>query len=102
MIRRPPRSTLFPYTTLFRSRQPHGLGQVGGVGDLVVSLFQSVPVGADGLGQELLHERLERVMRARERAEVLHLIDEAPELLRVGGARRTGARQVAQEAQEVR
>src|SRR5256885_5790518 len=23
MIRRPPRSTLFPYTTLFRSRQPH-------------------------------------------------------------------------------
>src|SRR2546421_7586939 len=39
MIRRPPRSTLFPYTTLFRSelvarrhaprdRRPHGLGQV--------------------------------------------------------------------------
>src|SRR6201986_5554919 len=24
MIRRPPRSTLFPYTTLFRSRQPEG------------------------------------------------------------------------------
>src|SRR5256885_7321775 len=24
MIRRPPRSTLFPYTTLFRSRQPGG------------------------------------------------------------------------------
>src|SRR3989442_10961064 len=24
MIRRPPRSTLFPYTTLFRSRTPHG------------------------------------------------------------------------------
>src|SRR2546421_9240599 len=23
MIRRPPRSTLFPYTTLFRSPQPH-------------------------------------------------------------------------------
>src|SRR5258708_18613611 len=29
MIRRPPRSTLFPYTTLFRSRGCH-LGQVGG------------------------------------------------------------------------
>src|SRR2546422_10722337 len=26
MIRRPPRSTLFPYTTLFRS-EPQGLGQ---------------------------------------------------------------------------
>src|SRR3712207_7945052 len=24
MIRRPPRSTLFPYTTLFRSERPHG------------------------------------------------------------------------------
>src|SRR2546426_7389664 len=24
MIRRPPRSTLFPYTTLFRSARPHG------------------------------------------------------------------------------
>src|SRR5690349_24203517 len=24
MIRRPPRSTLFPYTTLFRSREGHG------------------------------------------------------------------------------
>src|SRR2546430_9807159 len=24
MIRRPPRSTLFPYTTLFRSRHEHG------------------------------------------------------------------------------
>src|SRR3712207_8444919 len=25
MIRRPPRSTLFPYTTLFRSYEPHGI-----------------------------------------------------------------------------
>src|SRR5258708_12996505 len=25
MIRRPPRSTLFPYTTLFRSRNPRGV-----------------------------------------------------------------------------
>src|SRR3712207_7914447 len=31
MIRRPPRSTLFPYTTLFRSAEPHrGLGGEGG------------------------------------------------------------------------
>src|SRR5687767_15930361 len=27
MFRRPPRSTLFPYTTLFRSRDPQGLGR---------------------------------------------------------------------------
>src|SRR3712207_8388112 len=29
MIRRPPRSTLFPYTTLFRSRQRHAHREVG-------------------------------------------------------------------------
>src|SRR3712207_7221156 len=38
MIRRPPRSTLFPYTTLFRSdrtgrrRQPRGRGRRAGAG----------------------------------------------------------------------
>src|SRR3712207_7770746 len=31
MIRRPPRSTLFPYTTLFRSL--HGPGKFAGMGD---------------------------------------------------------------------
>src|SRR5215475_609653 len=30
MIRRPPRSTLFPYTTLFRFRQEHTAGPRGG------------------------------------------------------------------------
>src|SRR2546422_2812255 len=30
MIRRPPRSTLFPYTTLFRSLELHTLGVDGG------------------------------------------------------------------------
>src|SRR5260370_31094817 len=29
MIRRPPRSTLFPYTTLFRSDQPFSTAQLG-------------------------------------------------------------------------
>src|SRR5256885_2058988 len=33
MIRRPPRSTLFPYTTLFRSLPlGHGLGRISGRG----------------------------------------------------------------------
>src|SRR2546429_7304079 len=33
MIRRPPRSTLFPYTTLFRSVQQIGLDEIRPVGD---------------------------------------------------------------------
>src|SRR3712207_7908914 len=38
MIRRPPRSTLFPYTTLFRSvREQHRLA--GGEPELVPSIF---------------------------------------------------------------
>src|SRR2546430_9827814 len=35
MIRRPPRSTLFPYTTLFRSQAPWGVGLEWGM--LIVS-----------------------------------------------------------------
>src|SRR6202522_4626897 len=34
MIRRPPRSTLFPYTTLFRSVEGHCAGDLGGAFDL--------------------------------------------------------------------
>src|SRR2546427_3417112 len=34
MIRRPPRSTLFPYTTLFRSRRPSAAHPRGAVGDV--------------------------------------------------------------------
>src|SRR3712207_9299499 len=36
MIRRPPRSTLFPYTTLFRSLEREGLGYQP---DLIVLVF---------------------------------------------------------------
>src|SRR2546423_11987274 len=37
MIRRPPRSTLFPYTTLFRSHRPPGRARVGWL-DAAVSI----------------------------------------------------------------
>src|SRR5256885_6725288 len=46
MIRRPPRSTLFPYTTLFRSDQPRGdqrRGREGPVG--VPDLRQGLEAG---------------------------------------------------------
>src|SRR5947207_6906167 len=44
MIRRPPRSTLFPYTTLFRSlrgfgrRDPERVDLLGGVGMILLAL----------------------------------------------------------------
>src|SRR5256885_10688579 len=37
MIRRPPRSTLFPYTTLFRSRRYKAAMPVGGADELIAS-----------------------------------------------------------------
>src|SRR3712207_8356716 len=48
MIRRPPRSTLFPYTTLFRSavRQPEYLG-AGNMGELPEAPAQVAQARAD-------------------------------------------------------
>src|SRR2546422_8487581 len=58
MIRRPPRSTLFPYTTLFRSRERrrgHDRGHRWLAADLhpINQLFPVLPEGArDGVGAE--------------------------------------------------
>src|SRR5436853_2069440 len=46
MLRRPPRSTLFPYTTLFRSRIPQQRGGDGDEADVV----QHSPGGRSGPG----------------------------------------------------
>src|SRR2546430_9437120 len=54
MIRRPPRSTLFPYTTLFRSE--HALGEVGS--DRVVRALQQ-HVGAVAEPHEVALGRVE-------------------------------------------
>src|SRR3712207_6997150 len=51
MIRRPPRSTLFPYTTLFRSNGFGLGGRLGGLGWLLGNAFERVP---RGLGRLLL------------------------------------------------
>src|SRR5437868_13094627 len=44
MIRRPPRSTLFPYTTLFRSSAPHNAGPVNQGSYSVPSIHAEVRV----------------------------------------------------------
>src|SRR2546426_6896737 len=46
MIRRPPRSTLFPYTTLFRSSPPNGSGERGGVWHETPSVVRIHPAPA--------------------------------------------------------
>src|SRR2546422_330387 len=49
MIRRPPRSTLFPYTTLFRSDGAQALDQIDRVGPDIIVLDLNMP-GLDGYG----------------------------------------------------
>src|SRR3989442_7113546 len=50
MIRRPPRSTLFPYTTLFRSRKPvvRQVGECGEIGQDVVGALRRLAAEAGG------------------------------------------------------
>src|SRR5687768_17878930 len=70
MIRRPPRSTLFPYTTLFRSRgEPNpqrrqdapgdvGQAQIKGGGDHGVSAREAKRLGGEDLVQDRKSTRL--------------------------------------------
>src|SRR3712207_8464271 len=55
MIRRPPRSTLFPYTTLFRSEQP--LALLGGIAEEAAAGFRAIVARA--------HLRLQRWRRVK-------------------------------------
>src|SRR5256885_7615013 len=57
MIRRPPRSTLFPYTTLFRSLLVHGDGAARGQGHALGALGAELQVQAF---QRLLAEEEDR------------------------------------------
>src|SRR2546427_8192497 len=77
MIRRPPRSTLFPYTTLFRSQDtatPHpqqreaapgisGLDSIAGRGDCLAQTFAAVAASANrpsgfSLRAIIVHKRI--------------------------------------------
>src|SRR5687767_15625140 len=48
MIRRPPRSTLFPYTTLFRSPEARAVGDDRGAGEHGDPEDERAPEHADG------------------------------------------------------
>src|SRR2546430_5782454 len=75
MIRRPPRSTLFPYTTLFRSHR--GLAQVFlAAGDREAAINEYRSIIADG-GLEISDDRVAlSEIYAREKADIPRAIDE--------------------------
>src|SRR2546429_9430399 len=59
MIRRPPRSTLFPYTTLFRSRcvqrgtRPHRSRSLGIVRQVITARIHRLALGGEQFGVDL-------------------------------------------------
>src|SRR5216683_8012278 len=61
MIRRPPRSTLFPYTTLFRSQQP----DVVIVGAGIAGSALAISLAGSGYGVTLLEKSTVHVDRVR-------------------------------------
>src|SRR5690348_17984567 len=62
MIRRPPSSTLFPYTTLFRSRHARDRG------DVVANARRRIAIGdEDGANRAIVIEELGDVGRRRDR-----------------------------------
>src|SRR2546430_17112715 len=68
MIRRPPRSTLFPYTTLFRSLKEYSPGELGRIVGLdrmpEVKILRrklsqlAARKGSHALGQEIAQQRI--------------------------------------------
>src|SRR3712207_8958208 len=61
MIRRPPRSTLFPYTTLFRSREPRkGEGACGGARRPAARRIHVSPGGGLSSGRRLRRRTADR------------------------------------------
>src|SRR5258707_10787121 len=70
MIRRPPRSTLFPYTTLFRSIHPHSpgfqsLGDAVGTADITSPHRRCETI----LGVIALKDRIIFVLKGNDRSE---------------------------------
>src|SRR5256885_4705059 len=83
MIRRPPRSTLFPYTTLFRSVRPDVIRRPTAAGQGVVDLRWVINEGQPAIvnkieiaGNDVTHERVIRdaIDRKSTRLNSSHLV----------------------------
>src|SRR2546427_5010317 len=102
MIRRPPRSTLFPYTTLFRSRAPdlhgvhaRGLVALGREDDDAPVVHARIAVADDGR----LQGALDQVVLEQRHAPALGLVEHVEHILAVG---RADAAPVAQDRKSTR
>src|SRR5690242_21217634 len=73
MIRRPPRSTLFPYTTLFRSGQILGQRTAGLVGHRFTDKTVDPFCHAEFVGHEVVESHIDRADRKSTRLNSSHM-----------------------------
>src|SRR2546427_8596720 len=69
MIRRPPRSTLFPYTTLFRSSAPIGFDAISPHSEadfFAACALRTMSRSARRIGAEMMSNRSETLARSEE------------------------------------
>src|SRR5437016_12664019 len=98
MIRRPPRSTLFPYTTLFRSRCIVGNDWI----DASLGLAFSLPLFEQYRKNGLLQAELHHVPGVRGRCKgYLHLVERSEER-RVGKSVDLGGRRIIKKKKKKR
>src|SRR2546430_16156898 len=94
MIRRPPRSTLFPYTTLFRSGLATAVGGIQSSGSL--GTFPNVAVYLDDQSAQLPNRNLDIYAADLQRIEIL----EGPQGTLFGaGAQAGGGRYITNKAE---
>src|SRR6266853_7032425 len=75
MIRRPPRSTLFPYTTLFRSRRPVRQLSVDAVERLQLARDAHIPLGQVEAARHVAVHPCEKLL-ADQFQSVRHLLEQ--------------------------
>src|SRR3989337_4559209 len=77
MIRRPPRSTLFPYTTLFRSNLSYGQQKLVEFARMLMRdpTLVLLDEPAAGVNRTLLNDLLEAVRQLRERGKTVLLVE---------------------------
>src|SRR2546430_12268024 len=73
MIRRPPRSTLFPYTTLFRSLSGDGLDGAVRDAEVVVNVTNSPTF--DDASLDFFRSTVTNLLAAADKAGVRHIVD---------------------------